>query len=43
MVLLLDAKSEGSRTASAIVEEQVAAMEAEEERPTLWDDVSGSG
>mmetsp|Transcript_9623 Transcript_9623/g.34367 ORF Transcript_9623/g.34367 Transcript_9623/m.34367 type:complete len:298 (+) Transcript_9623:26-919(+) len=40
---LLDAKSEGSRTASAIVEEQVAAIEAEEERPTAWDDVSGSG
>ena len=40
---LLDAKSEGSRTASAIVEEQVAAREAEEERPTAWDDVSGRG
>ena len=41
---LLDAKSEGPRTASAIVEEQVAAVEAEEDRPvTAWDDVSGSG
>ena len=28
---LLDAKSEGPRTASAIVEEQVAAVEAEED------------
>ena len=44
MVLLLDAKSESPRTASAIVEEQVAAMDAEEDRPvTAWDDVSRSG
>ena len=42
--MLLDAKSESPRTASAIVEEQVAAMETEEERPvTAWDDVTGSG